>query len=91
MNRLVWNHQYFEKIALNKNFWDASENFPIEFIIYIAPSSGHILLVLNLPFKLIQGGMRLFSDIWSENAALFERLLEIHSNPPILYYGFNFN
>ena len=31
----------------------------------------------------------LFSDVWSENAALFERLMEIHSNPPILYYGFN--
>ena len=24
--------------------------------------------------------MRLFSDVWSENAALFERLMEIHSN-----------
>ena len=32
----------------------------------------------------------MFSDVWSENAALFERLMEIHSNPPILYYGFNF-
>ena len=30
----------------------------------------------------------LFSDVWSENAALFERLMEIYSNPPILYYGF---
>ena len=26
----------------------------------------------------------LFSDVWSENVALFERLVEIHSNPPIL-------
>ena len=25
---------------------------------------------------------------WSENAALFKRLMEIHSNTPILYYGF---
>ena len=32
--------------------------------------------------------MRSFSDVWSENAALFERLMDIHSNPPILYYGF---
>ena len=24
----------------------------------------------------------LFSDVWSENAALFERLVEINSNPP---------
>ena len=30
----------------------------------------------------------LFSDVWSENAALFERLMEINSNPPILHYGF---
>ena len=30
----------------------------------------------------------MFSDFWSENAALFERLMEIYSNPPILYYGF---
>ena len=29
------------------------------------------------------------SDVWSENAALFKKLMEIHSNPPILYYGFN--
>ena len=34
----------------------------------------------------------MFSDVWSENAALYhERLMEIHSNPPILYYGFNHN
>ena len=32
----------------------------------------------------------MFSDVWSENAALFERLTEIHSNPPILYYGYKF-
>ena len=31
----------------------------------------------------------MFFDVWSENAALFERLMEINSNPPILYYGFN--
>ena len=30
----------------------------------------------------------LFPDVWSENAALLERLMEIHSNPPKLYYGF---
>ena len=29
-------------------------------------------------------GLRLFSDVWSGNAQLFERLMEIHS---ILYYG----
>ena len=30
----------------------------------------------------------MFSDVWSENAAQFERLMEMNSNPPILYYGF---
>ena len=30
----------------------------------------------------------MFSEVWSENAALFERLIVIQSNPPILYYGF---
>ena len=33
--------------------------------------------------------MRLFSNVWSENTALFERLMEIHSNVhQELYYGF---
>ena len=32
--------------------------------------------------------MRLFSNVWSENTALFERLMEIHSKSPKLYYGF---
>ena len=32
----------------------------------------------------------MFVDVWSENTALFERLTKIHSNPPKLYYGFNF-
>ena len=31
----------------------------------------------------------MFSNVWSENTALFERLMEIHSNSPKLYYGFN--
>ena len=85
VNRFVWNHQYFENIA--------PENFPI--VMYIAPSSGHVLLNLNLPFKLILRRFRLFSDIWSaalsENAALFKRPMEIHSNPLILYNGFKLN
>ena len=51
------------------------QNFTI--VMYIAPSSVHELLNVNLPFKLILRRLRLFSDIWSENAALFERF--IHS------------
>ena len=34
------------------------------------------------------GGLRLFSVIWSENAALFQRLMKLHSNPPTLCYDF---
>ena len=55
---------------------------------FIAPSSGHMSLNSNMPFKLILRRFEVVSDVWSENAALFERLMEIHSNPPILYYGF---
>ena len=56
---------------------------------YIAPSRDHILLNLNMLFKLIIRRSE-FSDVWNENAALVKRLMEIHSNPPILYmyYGF---
>ena len=54
---------------------------------YIAPSSGHISLNFNMPLKLFLRTqvLRLFSDVWSENAALFDILMEIHSNPPILF------
>ena len=52
---------------------------------HIAPSGGEQLLDLNLPCKLILrrfDTLRLFSDVWSENAALFERFMkfiQIHS------------
>ena len=55
---------------------------------YIAPSSGRLLLNRNVLVKLILGGLRLFSDVWNENAAFFKRLMKIHSNPAILYYVF---
>ena len=51
---------------------------------YIAPSSSHEMMNLHLTFRLILRRLRLFSDVWSENAALPERLMEINSNP--LYY-----
>ena len=41
---------------------------------YVAPSSDHSLLTLNLPFKVNLRRfevVRLFSDVWSENVALF--------------------
>ena len=60
-------------------------------VMYIAPSSGHISLAFNMPFKLILRRFEVVSDVWGENDARFERLREIHSNPPILHYGFNIN
>ena len=42
-----------------------------------------------MPFKLILRRCEVVSNVWSENTALFERLMEIHSNSPKLYYGFN--
>ena len=46
-------------------------------VMYTAPSSGHISLNFNMTFKLI---LRRFEVVfWSENAALFERLMEIQS------------
>ena len=53
-------------------------------IMYIALSCDHSLLTLILPFEAI---LRKFSGVWSENGALFKRLMKIHWNPPILYYG----
>ena len=38
---------------LHKHFRDAPEIFTIPGLIYIAPSSGHGLMNLDLPFKLI--------------------------------------
>ena len=84
VNRFVRNHQLFEKNCIKLTFSGCHP--PIFFnhiILYIAPSSVHALLNLNLPFRLVL--RRLFSDVWSENAAPIERLVEIHSNPPILY------
>ena len=45
---------------------------------YIAPSSGEPLPNLNLPFKWILRRFEVVSDVWSENAALFKRLMKIH-------------
>ena len=52
---------------------------------YIAPSSGHSLLTLNMTLKVI---LRKFEVFWCENYALFKKLMKLHSNPPILYHGF---
>ena len=57
---------------------------------YIVPCSGEPLLNLNFLFKWILRRFEVDSDVWShcENAALFKISMKIHSNPPILYYGF---
>ena len=46
---------------------------------YIAPFSDHLLLTLNLPFKVILRMFEVFSDVWSENAAPFKRMTKNHS------------
>ena len=52
--------------------------------IHVAPSSDRSLLNLNVPFKLILRRIGDVTDVWSENAALFIRLMKIHSNPLVL-------
>ena len=54
-------------------------------VMYIAPSIGHISLNFNMPFIFILRRFEVIFYVWSENTALFERLMEINSNPPILY------
>ena len=63
-------------------------NFTIQLYMYMyvqSSSSGHLLLNLDVPFKLIIRGLEVVFLIWKENAALFRRMMKIHSNPPILY------
>ena len=55
----------------------------------IAPSSGRSLLNLSVHYKVILRRFEVVSDVWSENAALFKRLMKIHLNSPILYHGFH--
>ena len=43
---------------------------------YIACSSAHSLLTLNLPCKVILRRFGLCSSVWSESAALFKRLMK---------------
>ena len=82
VNCFVGNHQNFEKLHKTNIFGMPKKS--LHRVMYIAPSSGHILFNLNLLFKLVLRRFEVFSDVWSENAALFERLMEINSNPPIL-------
>ena len=59
-------------------------------VMYIDPSSGHEWLNLNLSLELIPMRFEaVFWCPWSENAALLNRLMKSHLNPPILFYGFN--
>ena len=48
---------------------------------YIAPSSGHSLLNSTVPFKWILMRFEVVFDVWSDNAALYKRLIATHSNP----------
>ena len=87
VNRFVLKPSIFEKIATTTKISGCPQKFYNMFM-YIAPSSGEPWPNLVCLLNGFYGGLRLFSDVWSENAALFKRLIEIHSNPPILYNGF---
>ena len=76
VNCFVQSHQYLEKFAFFFFFFGGggvAQEFYHRFM-YIAPSSGCSLLTLKLNFKVMS----------SENAALFDRLMKIHSDLPIL-------
>ena len=64
---------------LHKKKRTYSFGMPQEFyhrFMYIAPSSGEPLPNLNLPFKWILWRFEVVSDVWSENAALFNKKYE---------------
>ena len=46
-----------------------------------APSSDNLLLILNLPVKWFYRGLRLFSDVWRENAKFVMKVLNRHKRP----------
>ena len=85
VNCFVWKPSILLEHCIKLTFSGCPQKFYHGFM-YIVPSSGHALLNLNLPFFNWFLGLRLFSDVWSENDELFERLIEIYSNPPIQYY-----
>ena len=88
VNFSVWNHQYFEDFA-QRNFGPYPREFYHRFM-YIAPSSHHSLLTLNLPFKVIlRRSAVVFSCLELECCTFSKAWRKINSNPPILYYGFN--
>ena len=76
----------YEQYPLEKFFiFTMYQNYTLALKRYkpiVPPSSGHISLNFTMPFKFIIRKFELFSNVWSENTALFERLMEIHSNPP---------
>ena len=89
VNCFVWSHQYSEKSAKKQTFLGCPENFTIGLCTKLPLVVVHCwtsVCILNW----FWGGLRLFSDVWSENDALFKRLMKIHWNPPIQYFGFNF-
>ena len=88
LNRFVRNHPYFLENCIKLKFSGCPRKV-FHTVMYIAPSRGHELWSLFCRLNWFSGGLRLLFNVWSENAPLFERLMEIHSNPPILYYGFN--
>ena len=83
----------FWKICTHTKSFRSPQEYFCRFM-YITPSrasSDHLLLILNLPFKVIL--RRFEADVFlclEWECCHFKRLMKIHSNPPILYNGFKF-
>ena len=78
----------FKSVAYLGIFW-CKEWYQDQWIWLGSVDTMAILETKPLTLKWFQRGFRLFSDVWSENASPLRRLMKIHSNPPILYNGFN--
>ena len=84
----VWNHQYFEKFAENPISWDAPQIYHLGICTLLLPvvviHCWTSVCVLKWSYRALMS----FSDVGSENATLFKRLMKIHSNPSILQSTF---
>ena len=90
MNCFVWNHLYFEKLQktkTKKTFLGCPQELDHRFICIVL-SNVHSLLNFNVPFKLIRRRFEVVSWCLEWECCIFFKRL-IHSNLPILYFGFN--
>ena len=100
LNRVIWvlykpcesfclKPSTFRENCINLTFSGCPRKF-YHRAMYIAPSSAHISLNFNMPFKLILRSLRRFEAVfWClewECCTSFKKLMEVHSNPPTLLW-----